>query len=99
MAEQRSGRRVSDRSDGAQASSEQYPTTKMTVLTSVNQKPATKRFTTSGVEGYAHEKFWRWRELRIGNFDDLARVLNQIEREPESMIVQGIVARGWREIA
>ena len=70
---------------------------KVTVLTSASGKLATKRFTQQGVEGYARESRWRWREIEIGTFDDLARLLAEIERKSLSLIVQGTVAPAWRD--
>lgn len=72
---------------------------KITVLTSASGKRATKCFTSQGVEGYARESRWRWREAEIGTFDDLARLLSEVERDPLSLIVQGVVAPVWRDKA
>jgi hypothetical protein len=71
--------------------------TKITVLTSASGKRATKRFTPEKVEGYARESRWRWREAAISTFNDLARLLAEVERDPLSLIVQGVVAPAWRE--
>lgn len=72
---------------------------KITVLTSASGKRATKRFTPKKVEDYANESRWRWREAEIGTFDDLARLLSEVERDPLSLIVQGNVAPAWRDKA
>lgn len=85
------------RSEGAVASPGHPAKTKITILTSANGKRATKRFTPAGVENYAKEHSWHWREARISTFDDLARLLTEIERDPLSLIVQGIVAPTYRD--
>ncbi len=87
------------RSKSAIARTEETAPTKITVLTSATGKRATKRFTSQGVEGYARESRWRWREAEIGTFDDLARLLSVVERDPLSLIVQGVVAPVWRDKA
>lgn len=85
------------RSASAVASPGHPAETKVTILTSANGKRATKRFTPEKVEGYARESRWRWREAGISTFDDLARLLAEIERDPLSLIVQGVVAPIWRD--
>jgi len=85
------------RSKRAISRTEETAPTKITVLTSASGKRATKRFTQQGVEGYARESRWRWREIEIGTFDDLARLLAEIERVRASLIVQGTVAPAWRD--
>lgn len=80
-------------SDGGEATEK----TKITVLTSVNGKRASKLFTPQKVENYAQEWRWRWREIEIGTFDDLACLLAEIERDPLSLIVQGVVTPAWRD--
>ena len=85
------------RSKSAIARTEETAPTQITVLTSVNDRPATKRFTPQGVKKYAKETRWRWREIEIGTFDDLAYLLAEIERDPLSLIVQGTVAPAWRD--
>lgn len=88
------------RSKGAVASPGQHPAgTKITVLTSAHGRRATKRFHLGGVEDYASESRWRWREAGISTFDDLARLLAEVERDRLSMIVQGVVAPAWRDKA
>lgn len=87
------------RSEGAVASPGHPAKTKITILTSANGKRATKRFTPAGVENYAKEHSWRWREAGISTFDDLARLLAEVERDPLSLIVQGVVAPDWRDKA
>jgi len=72
-------------SDGGEATTK----TKITVLTSASGKRATKLFTPQKVEDYAQESRWRWREIEIGTFDDLARLLAEIERDPLSLIIPG----------
>jgi hypothetical protein len=84
------------RSDSAVASPGHPAETQITILTSVSGKRAAKRFTPSGVESYAKELNWRWREAGISTFDDLARLLAKVERDPLSLIVQGVVAPNWR---
>ena len=84
------------RSEGAVASPGHPAETKITVLTSANGKLATKRFTPEKVEGYARESRWHWREAGISTFDDLARLLAEVERDHLSLIVQGVVAPDWR---
>jgi len=84
------------RSDSAVSSTEHSAETKITILTSVTGKPSTKHFTPKGVKKYAKETDWRWREAGISTFDDLARLLAEIERDRLSLIVQGIVAPDWR---
>jgi len=84
-------------SKSAISSLEQAAPTKITVLTSASGKRATKLFTPQKVEDYARESRWRWREIEIGTFDDLARLLAEIERDPLSLIVQGTVAPTWRD--
>ena len=81
-------------SDGGEATEN---TAKITVLTSASGKRATKLFTPQGVKGYARESRWRWREIEISTFDDLARLLAEIEHDPLSLIVQGVVAPAWRD--
>ena len=85
------------RSEGAIASPGHSAETKITVLTSANGKRATKRFCPGGVDSYGKESRWRWREAGISTFDDLARLLAEIERDPLSLIVQGVVAPAWRD--
>jgi hypothetical protein len=85
------------RSDSAIASPGYPAETKITILTSANGKRATKRFTPEKVEGYARESRWRWREAGISTFNDLARLLTDVEHDPLSLIVQGVVAPAWRE--
>ena len=87
------------RSEGAVASPGHPAGTKITILTSANGKRATKRFHAGGVESYAKESRWRWREAGISTFDDLARLLAEVERDPLSLIVQGVVAQDWRDKA
>jgi hypothetical protein len=87
------------RSDSA-VSSQDHPAQQIiTVLTSANNRRATKRFTPAGVEPYARERNWRWREEPIRSFEDLFRVLAMVERDPLSLIVQGAVAHAYRDQA
>lgn len=95
--EQRSSTGKVYRSDGAETSQNSHRSTSITVLTSVSGKRATKRFTPNGVEGYARESRWRWREIEIGTFEDLALLLSEIEADPLSLVVQGTVAPEWRD--
>jgi len=85
------------RSDSAIASPGHPAETKITILRSANGKRATKRFHAGGVEDYAKEYAWHWREAGISTFDDLARQLVEVERDPLSLIVQGVVAPVWRD--
>lgn len=96
MAEQGSGRRIGDRHDHSQANPHKLPRTKLTVLKSASGKLATKRFTPSGVEVYARERDWVWREIPFATFTELARLLEKVEQDPLSLIVQGVVAPAWR---
>lgn len=96
MAEQVSERPIGDRDDNSQANWHELPRTKITVLKSASGKLATKRFTPSGVEVYARERDWVWREIPIATFTELARLLEKVEQDPFSLIVQGIVAPAWR---
>lgn len=73
------------------------PTSTITILTSAAGKRATKRFHPGGVDSYGKESRWRWREAAICTFNDLARLLADVERDPLSLIVQGVVAPAWRE--
>lgn len=97
MVEQGSGRRIGDRNDHSQANSQKPPRTKLTVLKSASGKLATKRFTPSGVEVYARQRDWKWREVPIANFAELVRLLEEVEQDPFSLIVQGTVASSWRD--
>lgn len=97
MAQHARGMGAVYRSESAVASPEHPAETKITILTSANGKRATKRFTPAGVENYAKEHSWRWHEAGISTFDDLARLLAEIERDPLSLIVQGVVAPIWRD--
>lgn len=96
MAEQVSERLIGDRDDNSQANWHELPRTKITVLKSASGKPATKRFTPSGVEVYARDRDWVWREIPIATFTELARLLEKVEQDPLSLIVQGVVAPAWR---
>lgn len=87
------------RSDSAIASPGHPAEAHITILTSANGRRATKHFTPQKVEGYARESRWRWHEAGIGTFDDLARLLSEVERNPLSLVVQGVVAPGWRDKA
>lgn len=97
MADQGSGRRIGDRDDHSQANWHELPRTKITVLKSASGKLATKRFTPSGVEAYARQRDWKWREVPIANFAELVRLLEEVEQDPLSLIVQGNVAASWRD--
>ena len=70
---------------------------KISILTSASGKRATKRFTIAGIESYAKEGNWRWREVGVTTFADLARLLSQVEADPLSLIVQGVVTPAWRD--
>lgn len=85
------------RSDSAAARPEHPSAAKITVLTSASGKLATKVFSPRGVSPYAKEARWRWREVEVSTFDDLAGVLAEVEADPHSMIVQGVVAEAWRD--
>jgi hypothetical protein len=85
------------RSDSAVASPGHPAPTSITILTSVNGRRASKRFHPGGVEDYQGVTHWRWREAGISTFDDLARLLTEVERDPLSLIVQGVVAPAWRD--
>ena len=85
------------RSEGAVASPGHPAETKITILSSANGKRATKRFHPGGVESYAKEHSWRWREAGISTLDDLTRLLAEVEPDPLSLIVQGVVAPAWRD--
>jgi hypothetical protein len=85
------------RSKSAIARTAETAPTKITVLTSASGKRATKLFTPQEVKGYARESRWHWRGIEISTFDDLARLLSEVERDPLSLIVQGTVAPIWRD--
>jgi hypothetical protein len=85
------------RSAGAVASPGHPAPTTITILTSANGKRATKRFTPEGVDPYGKESRWRWGEAGITTFNDLVRLLEKVERDPLSLIVQGVVAPAWRD--
>lgn len=82
---------------GAGSHSRTATETKITILRSANGRRATKRFHPGGVEDYARESHWHWGEAGIRTFEDLARLLARVERDPLSLIVQGTVAPTWRE--
>ncbi len=66
-------------------------------MKSASGKLATKRFTPSGVEVYARQRGWKWREVSIANFAELVCLLEEVEQDPFSLIVQGTVALSWRD--